>query len=83
MNWATGVVLYIMIWMLTLFAVLPIGTQPESDADNLTGWRGAPREARMWRKVLITTIVATIVFAIALVVILNDWLSFRHGILAG
>ena len=83
MNWATGVVRYIMIWMLTLFAVLPIGTQPESDADNLTGWRGAPREARMWRKVLITTIVATIVFAIALVVILNDWLSFRHGILAG
>ncbi|MEI7711945.1 MAG: DUF1467 family protein [Rhodospirillales bacterium] len=83
MNWATGVVLYIMIWMLTLFAVLPIGTQPESDADNLTGWRGAPREARMWRKVFITTIVATIVFATSLVVILNDWLSFRHGILAG
>ena len=82
MNWVTGVVLYIMIWTLTLFAVLPIGTQPEADADNLTGWRGTPREARMWRKVLITTIVATILFAIALLVIVNDWLSFRHGILA-
>jgi predicted secreted protein len=83
MNWASGVVLYILIWMLTLFAVLPIGAQPEADADEVTGWRGAPRQARMWRKVLITTIVASILFAFALVVIVNDWLSFRHGILAG
>ncbi len=83
MNWVTGVVLYILIWMLTLFAVLPVGTQPEADADEATGWRGAPRQARMWRKVLMTTIVATVVFVIALVVIVNDWLSFRHGILAG
>jgi predicted secreted protein len=83
MNWASGVVLYIMIWMLTLFAVLPIGTQPEAAADTLTGWRGAPRQARMWRKALITTIVATILFVAISVVIVNDWLSFRHGILLG
>ena len=83
MNWASGVVLYTLIWMLTLFAVLPIGTQPRSEADAVTGWRGAPRQAGMWRKALITTIVATFLFAIAAVVIENDWLSFRHGILAG
>ena len=83
MNWASGVVLYTMIWMLSLFAVLPIGTQPENGADQATGWRGTPRQARMWRKALITTIVATVLFVIALVVIENDWLSFRHGILAG
>jgi predicted secreted protein len=83
MNWFTGVVLYILIWMVALFAVLPIGTQPMADADEVTGWRGAPRQARMWRKVLITTIVATVLFAIAFTVIENDWLSFRHGILAG
>jgi len=83
MNWFSGVVLYILIWMMTLFAVLPIGTQPVSDADGATGWRGAPAQARMWRKVLITTIVATILFAVAFVVIEEDWLSFRHGILAG
>ncbi len=83
MNWASGAVLYIMIWMLTLFAVLPIGTQPDASADTLTGWRGAPRQARMWRKVLLTTLVATIVFAVTVVAMVNDWLSFRHGILAG
>lgn len=83
MNWASGVVLYTLIWMLTLFAVLPIGTQPEEGADAATGWRGAPLQARMWRKASITTIVATVLFAIALLVIEKDWLSFRHGILAG
>ena len=83
MNWASGVVLYVMIWMLSLFAVLPIGTQPNEDADQATGWRGTPRQVRMWRKVLLTTIVASVLFAITLVVIVNDWLSFRHGILAG
>ncbi len=83
MNWASGVALYIVIWMLSLFVVLPIGTHPRAEADAATGWRGAPRQARMWRKVLFTTILATAVFAITLVAILKDWLSFRHGILAG
>jgi predicted secreted protein len=83
MNWASGVVLYILFWMLTLFAVLPIGTQPEADAHAATGWRGAPKQARMWRKAMITTVVATIMFVIAWLVIKSDLLSFRHGILAG
>jgi predicted secreted protein len=82
MNWASGVMLYILIWMLSLFAVLPIGTQPQTDADAATGWRGAPRQARMWHKVMLTTIVASVLFAIAFVAIEQDWLSFRHGILA-
>ena len=83
MNWFTGIVLFILVWMLSFFVVLPIGTQPQADADPATGWRGAPREARMWRKAMMTTIVATVIFAILFVVIQEDWLSFRHGILAG
>lgn len=83
MNWASGVVLYTLIWMLSFFVVLPIGARPDAEADKATGWRGVPRQARMWRTVAITTIVATVLFAIALVVIVNEWLSFRHGILAG
>ena len=83
MNWASGVVLYVMIWMVTLFAVLPIGTQPDADADSKTGWRGAPKHLSMKRKLAITTIVATVLFAIAAATIINEWLSFRHGILSG
>ena len=42
MNWFTGCVLYILIWWVTLFAVLPIGTQAVERPDEVSGWRGAP-----------------------------------------
>jgi len=81
MNWFTGCVLYVLIWWTALFAVLPIGTHPVADPDEHTGWRGAPERARMGRKLIITTIVATVLWLCAYAVISSDWLSFRHGAL--
>ena len=46
MNWFTGVVLYVLIWWTVLFAVLPIGTRPSSEADQQRGWRGTPEQPR-------------------------------------
>jgi predicted secreted protein len=74
--------MYIMIWWIVLFAVLPIGTRTVAEADKDTGWRGAPERPRMWRKVLITTIVAAVVWCGFYLVIRSDYLSFRHGWLA-
>jgi predicted secreted protein len=62
-----------------LFAVLPVGTQPVADADPSTGWRGAPARARIGRKFVWTTIIATLLWAAAMVLITSDWISFRHG----
>jgi predicted secreted protein len=78
----TGVVLYILIWWTALFAVLPFGTRPVADADDATGWRGAPEAPRMWRKVVITTIVSTLVWIACYLVITSGWISFRTGWLA-
>ena len=41
MNWFTGCVLYILIWWITLFAVLPIGTKPvvQADPTSRLAWR--------------------------------------------
>ena len=50
MNWFTGVVLFVIIWWTALFAVLPIGTRPVAQADNKSGWRGAPEQPRILRK---------------------------------
>ncbi len=56
MDWFTGIVLYVLIWWTTLFAVLPFGTKPVADADPTTGWRGAPERAvHLPRKVIATT----------------------------
>jgi len=79
MNWFTAVVLYVLIWWTVLFAVLPIGTRAVAEADPETGWRGTPASARMGRKFLWTTIVATVLWLICCAVITSDWISFRKG----
>ncbi|HEY2131547.1 MAG TPA: DUF1467 family protein [Acetobacteraceae bacterium] len=82
MNPVTAVAMYIMIWWILLFVVLPFGTRPVADADEATGWRGAPAKAQIGRKMLITTILSAIVWLGCYVVITGPWLSFRTGWLA-
>ena len=82
MGWFTAFVLYVLIWWTVLFAVLPLGTQPVTDADQVTGWRGAPAQPRLGRKLLITTLVSALIWGVAIALIGSNWLSFRHGILA-
>jgi predicted secreted protein len=81
MGWFTAVVLYVLIWWTALFAVLPIGTRPVAEPDEKTGWRGAPEQPLLLRKILLTTLVTTLLWAIIVGLIESDWLSFRHGIL--
>jgi predicted secreted protein len=81
-NRFTGCVLYVLIWWVALFAVLPFGTRPVPEADKHTGWRGAPERPLLLRKAIATTIVATIVWIGAYLLISSPYLSFRHGWLA-
>jgi predicted secreted protein len=82
MNWFTGVVLYILIWWVTLFAVLPIGTHAVQQPDAVSGWRGAPARPRIWMKVCVTTAVACVLWLAVFALIESDWISFRHGYFA-
>jgi predicted secreted protein len=82
MGWFTGLVLYLLIWWVVLFAVLPFGTEPEVEPDPHSGWRGAPRRPHLGRKIIATTLVAALVWGGAVALIKSDYLSFRHGILA-
>lgn len=79
MNWFTGVVLYVLIWWVMLFAVLPFGTRPVEQADEHTGWRGAPEHPHLLMKVIATTLVAAVVWLGAYLLITSDYVSFRHG----
>lgn len=77
-----GVVLFLLVWWMTLFTVLPIGTKVEPDADPEGGWRGLPTAPRLRRKALITTMVAMVIWAGLYAVITSDLFSFRSGWLA-
>jgi len=82
MEWFSGAVLYLLIWWVVLFAVLPFWTRPEPEPDAKSGWRGAPARPHLGRKVLATSLVAALVWGGCVALIESGWLSFRHGWLA-
>lgn len=81
MHWFTAFVVFVMLWWTVLFAVLPFGTEPVEEPDELTGWRGAPARPRIAHKLLITTMISVVLWAISMAIISSDVLSFRGPLL--
>lgn len=66
MNWATLAAIYFIIWWTVLFAVLPWGARSQHDSGEVVEGSepGAPSLPRLRRKVMWTTVVATVVFGL-------------------
>lgn len=64
MGWALGIAVYVVIWWLTLFVVLPFGVRSQTESgDVVTGTDpGAPKAHLMGRKLLITTLISVIIW---------------------
>jgi predicted secreted protein len=76
MTWFTGVMVYVVIWWMVLLTVLPWGVKvPENpDPGHATS---APQNPMMWRKALITTLIAAVLWGIAYWLIESEWLTLR------
>jgi predicted secreted protein len=61
MNWFVGTATYIVIWWITIFAVLPWGVRPANEADQGHD-AGAPANPRLLMKAGITTVVAAVIW---------------------
>ncbi len=77
MNWFLAFVLFALIWWTVLFAVLPFGVKPQAEADESTGWRGAPANPMLGRKIIATTLISLVLWAGAVAVIQSHYLSIR------
>jgi predicted secreted protein len=71
MDLVFAIAIYIFIWWITLFAVLPFGVRTQHEAGSVVPGtpESAPAQQKMVRIFLINTVVASIVFAIVYVVI--------------
>ena len=73
----SGFVLYAVIWFLTLFVVLPLRLTTQGDAGSVVPGTpaGAPTDAGMKRRLMVTTLAAAAVWGVAAVIILTGAIS--------
>lgn len=76
MNAVSAVVVFIVIWWLILFMVLPFGVRrtenPEAGHDP-----GAPMRPMLWRKAAATTAITVVLFAIVYVIAEYELISLQ------
>jgi len=67
MSWTTAAAIYFIIWWVTLFAVLPWGVRSQAESGDVVPGSdpGAPAIPHLRAKLIWTTIVASVVFAVA------------------
>jgi len=76
MNWFTGIILYVLVWWVTLFAVLPLWVVP-AEPDEIGHAAGAPKQPRLMRKAVVTSVVAGVIWIVIYALVRSPWLSFR------
>lgn len=66
MQLLSGIAVFFIIWWTVLFMVLPFGVRSQVEGeDRVLGTDpGAPQNSKMLRKMVVTTIVAALVFAL-------------------
>ncbi|HEY1433559.1 MAG TPA: DUF1467 family protein [Stellaceae bacterium] len=77
MAWITGIVVYVLVWWITLFAVLPLWVTP-AEPDDPGHAAGAPQRPRLLLKMAITTVVSALIWLAIYLVVKSPWLSFRE-----
>jgi predicted secreted protein len=77
MAWVTGIVVYVLVWWITLFAVLPLWVTP-AEPDDPGHAAGAPQRPRMLLKMAITTVVSALIWLTIYLLVRSPWLSFRE-----
>lgn len=79
MNLTGGIVLYAVIWFMVFFVVLPLRFVSQDEAGHVVPGTpaSAPQDPRLRRKALITTGVATVLWAVIAAVILSGVITIQ------
>jgi predicted secreted protein len=76
-GWTLSFVVFSLIWWTVLFAVLPLGVRPREASLEEGGWRGAPEQPQLLRKVVLTTLVSAVIFVGVFALERSNLISFR------
>ena len=79
MSLTFGLAVYLVLWWLTLFMVLPFGVKRVDPDELLPGEDpGAPAKPMLLKKFIITTLVSLVFFAIFYLIYESGWVNFRQ-----
>ena len=76
-----SIIVYVLIWWIIFFSVLPVGIQSNNEKfkEKIEGIdRGSPKNPRIGKKFLITTILTSIIFLIIYYLVKFDFLNLRE-----
>lgn len=74
MSWVTGLLVYVMIWWVLFFMALPFGVRLE-DEPEVGHATSAPRNPMLWRKALVTTLIAGVLWGVFYYVVSEGLIS--------
>ena len=77
MSIVSGIVLYAVLWFLTLFVILPIRLETQGDRGEIEPGThaGAPANLDMAAKARMTSLVAAVVWAVIVAVVWSGWIT--------
>ncbi len=76
-----SIIIYVMIWWIIFFSVLPIGIKSNKEAfsDSIEGADpGAPKNPKILKKFLITTIITSILFIMIYYIVDLGFFNLRN-----
>jgi predicted secreted protein len=79
MSFTSGLAIYVIIWWVVIFAVLPFGAKNKiGTADIIEGQdAGAPVKPMMLKKVVMTTIISLVLYGVFYVSYVSGLIDFR------
>lgn len=83
MNPVSAIVVFVMIWWMVLFCVLPMGQPTQYEEQDVLGTSGARKSVNIRKKILVTTIISVVLWIIACVIIQSDIIDPRQLSLEG
>ena len=75
-NWFSGILVYVIIWWVVFFAVLPWGVRV-SDTPEPGHATSAPERPMLWRKAAITSLIAAALWVAVYALIQSDLIPVR------
>ncbi len=74
MNFVSTIIVFILLWWLTFFSLLPVGVKEELNPP-LGHDKGAPSNQRLPIKLIVTTIIAIFLTALIYWIVDQKWIS--------